>query len=171
MQVVLLAAFARVLAELDTVEEAVIQQCLHIIVRLVQAYRGLWPKQRLPVHAALNILLSALRPKQAVLQSMLPRLVSVLLTHTLQPADDNLVAGEACQPYSEPPHACLGRLAASSCCRLKGSCYDASCCRCFLSPQCCYALQASHVQEPTAAVLKVVACCLTRAVKTYGQKS
>lgn len=96
MQVVLLAAFARVLAELDTAEEAVIQQCLQIIERLAQAYRGLWPKQRLPVHAALNILLSALRPKQAVMQSMLPRLVSVLLTHTLKPADDNLVAGEAC---------------------------------------------------------------------------
>ena len=93
---VLLAAFARVLGELDTVEEEVVQQCLHIIERLVQSYRGLWPKQRLPVHSALNILLAALRPKQAVLQSMLPRLVSVVLTYTLMPADNNLIAGEVC---------------------------------------------------------------------------
>ena len=98
MQVVLLAAFARVLTELDEIEESVVQQCLHIIERLVQAYRGLWPKQRLPVHAALNILLSAIRPKQAVMQSMLPRLISVLLIHTLRPADDNLIAGAGSSP-------------------------------------------------------------------------
>ena len=84
------------LAELDTVEEIVVQQCLHIIERLVQAYRGLWPKQRLPVHAALNTLLLALQPKQAVLHSMLPRLVSVMLTYTLKPADNNLIAGGVC---------------------------------------------------------------------------
>lgn len=96
LQVVLLAAFARVLGELDTIEEEVVQQCLHIIERLVQSYRGLWPKQRLPVHSALSILLSALRPKQAVLQSMLPRLVSVVLTYTLKPADNNLIAGAVC---------------------------------------------------------------------------
>lgn len=96
LQVVLLAAFARVLAELDTVEESVVQQCLHVIERLVQAYRGLWPKQRLPVHAALNILLLALQPKQAVLHSMLPRLVSIMLTYTLKPADNNLIAGGVC---------------------------------------------------------------------------
>lgn len=97
LQVVLLAAFARVLGEVDTVEEAVLQQCLHIIERLVRSYRGLWPKQRLPVHAALNTLLSALRPKQAVLQSLLPRLVSIVLTHTLKPAEDAFIAGGACQ--------------------------------------------------------------------------
>lgn len=96
-QVVLLAAFARVLGEIDTVEEAVLQQCLHITERLVRSYRGLWPKQRLPVHAALNTLLSALRPKQAVLQSVLPRLVSVVLTQTLKPAEDAFIAGVACQ--------------------------------------------------------------------------
>ena len=96
LQVVLLAAFGRVLAEVDTVEESVLQQCLHIIQRLVQSYRGLWPKQRLPVHAALNTLLSALKPKQAVLQSMLPRLVSIVLTHTLKPAEDVFIAGVAC---------------------------------------------------------------------------
>lgn len=92
-EVVLLAAFARVLAEVDTVEEAVLQQCLHIIERLVQSYRGLWPKQRLPVHAALNLLLSALAHKQSMLHSILPRLVSVLLTHTLKPAEDGFIAG------------------------------------------------------------------------------
>lgn len=96
MQVVLLAAFARVLCELDTIEEEVVQLCLHIIERLVQSYRGLWPKQRLPVHSALNILLSALRSKPAVLQSTLPRLVSVVLTYTLKPADHDLIAGAAC---------------------------------------------------------------------------
>lgn len=81
------------LAEVDTVEEAVLQQCLHIIERLVQSYRGLWPKQRLPVHAALNLLLSALAHKQSMLHSILPRLVSVLLTHTLKPAEDGFIAG------------------------------------------------------------------------------
>ena len=95
LQVVLLAAFGRVLGEVDTVEESVVQHCLHIIERLLQSYRGLWPKQRLPVHAALNTLLSALKPKQAVLQSMLPRLVSVVLTHTLKPAEDVFIAGVA----------------------------------------------------------------------------
>ncbi len=94
MQVVLLVALAKVLAELDTVEEAVLQQCLHVIERIVQAYRGLWPKQRLPVHAALNIFLSAIAPKQAVLQSVLPRFVSILLTYTLKPAEANLIAGD-----------------------------------------------------------------------------
>ena len=94
MQVVLLVARAKVLAEIDTVEEAVLQQCLHVIKRIVQAYRGLWPKQRLPVHAALNIFLSAIAPKQAVLQSVLPRFVSILLTYTLKPAEANLIAGD-----------------------------------------------------------------------------
>ena len=100
MQVALLVALAKVLAELDTVEEAVLQQCLHVIERVVQAYRGLWPKQRLPVHAALNIFLSAIAPKQAVLQSVLPRFVSILLTYTLKPAEANLIAGEKCTRLS-----------------------------------------------------------------------
>jgi len=95
-QVALLVALAKVLAELDTVEEAVLQQCLHVIERVVQAYRGLWPKQRLPVHAALNIFLSAIAPKQAVLQSVLPWVVSILLTYTLKPAEANLIAGDSC---------------------------------------------------------------------------
>ncbi len=95
MQVALLVALAKVLAELDTVEEAVLQQCLHVIERIAQAYRGLWPKQRLPVHAALNIFLSAIAPKQAVLQSVLPRFVSILLTYTLKPAEANLIAGDS----------------------------------------------------------------------------
>lgn len=94
MQVALLVALAKVLAELDTVEEAVLQQCLHVIQRIVQAYRGLWPKQRLPVHAGLNIFLSAIVPKQAVLQSVLPRFVSILLTYSLKPAEANLIAGD-----------------------------------------------------------------------------
>ena len=96
MQVALLVALAKVLAELDTVEEAVLQHCLHVTQRIVQAYRGLWPKQRLPVHAAFNIFLSALSTKQAVLQSVLPRFVSMLLTYTLKPAEANLVAGPCC---------------------------------------------------------------------------
>jgi len=100
----LLVALSKVLAQLDSVEEAVLQQCIHVIERIVQAYRGLWPKQRLPVHAALNIFLSAIGPKQAVLQSVLPRLVSVLLTHTLKPAEA-LVAGD---------HYCLRMLLGSA---------------------------------------------------------
>ena len=94
LQVVLLVAVAKVLAELDTIEEAVLQHCLHITERIVQAYRGLWPKQRLPAHAALNIFIAAIRSKPAVLQSVLPRLVSILLTYTLKPAEANQIAGD-----------------------------------------------------------------------------
>ena len=95
LQVVLLVALAKVLAELQTVDEATLQQCLHVTQRIVASYRGLWPKQRLPVHAALNILLAGLRPQHAVLQSLLPRLVSMLLTYTLRPADPTIIAGDA----------------------------------------------------------------------------
>lgn len=99
-------ALAKVLAELQTADEATLQQCLHVAQRIVASYRGLWPKQRIPVHAAFNILLAGLRSKPAVLQSLLPRLVSMLLTYTLRPADSNLIAGS---PFL---------LACSTCCSL-----------------------------------------------------
>ena len=93
-------ALAKVLTELDTIEEPVLQQCLHVIERIVQAYRGRWPKQRLPVHAALNTFLSALRTKPAVLQSVLPAFVRVLLTYSLKPAEANLIAGTFCFTFN-----------------------------------------------------------------------
>lgn len=93
LQVALLVALAKVLAELNTADEATLQQCLHVTHRIVAAYRGLWPKQRATVHSALNILLAGLRPKAAALQSLLPRLVSMLLTYTLRPADDSFMTG------------------------------------------------------------------------------
>ena len=95
MQVTLLRAMGSLLGESIAVDDAVVQQCLHVVGRIVQAYRGLWPKQRIPVHAALNNFLAALAPKHIVLQSTLPQFVSILLSHTLKPAEDNLIAGIA----------------------------------------------------------------------------
>ena len=94
MQIALLVALAKVLSELQTPDESTLQQCLHVTQRVAASYRGLWPKQRIPVHAALNILLAGLRSKPALLQSLLPRLVGMLLTYTLKPADSNVIAGE-----------------------------------------------------------------------------
>ena len=95
LQVTLLAAMGTLLGESSAVDDAVVQQGLHVVGRIVQAYRGLWPKQRIPVHAALNNFLAALAPKHIVLQSMLPQFVGILLSHTLKPAEDNLIAGIA----------------------------------------------------------------------------
>ena len=92
-QVTLLGAMAMLLGESTSVEEAVVQQGLHVVGRIVQAYRGLWPKPRGPVHSALNTYLMALMPTQVVLQLTLPQFVGLLLTHTLKPAEDNLVSG------------------------------------------------------------------------------
>ena len=93
-QVTLLGAMGQLLAESASVDDSVVQQGLHVVGRIVQAYRGLWPKQRGPVHAALNSYLMALTPKQVILQSMLPKFVGILLTYTLKPGEDNLVAGK-----------------------------------------------------------------------------
>lgn len=95
LQVTLLGALGKLLAQTDVIDDAVVQQGLHVVGRIAQAYRGLWPKQRPPVHAALNRFLAALAPKQVVLQSVVPQLVAILLSHTVKPAADTYIAGEA----------------------------------------------------------------------------
>lgn len=87
MQVALLRALSRIMAELPHIPEITLQQCVDIADRIAQAYPSLWPKQQLPVHAAFCDLLAALAPKQALLNGLLPRLVACMLTHTLRPPE------------------------------------------------------------------------------------
>lgn len=111
-QVALLTALSQVIAQLPAVPEAALQQALMLADRIAATYGALWPVQRPPVHAAFAALLGALAPDQAALRGALPRLVSLLLAHTLRPAEVSTgsLSGSITAPLSLMHCMCYGAL-------------------------------------------------------------
>ena len=66
------------------------------------AYQRLWPVYKRRAQAAMRALLQAIASKPFLMQALVPRLVSMLLAHTVRPAESQTGAGG-------PQHACLLR--------------------------------------------------------------
>ena len=87
VQVVLLQAYTQHLTFLKNIEETQLRQCLTAVDGSSAHYAQLWPKQRPRVHRPLAEFLIAASSQPGCLQIVLPRLVAMLLQHTLKPEE------------------------------------------------------------------------------------